>query len=57
MTQSVYESCDLEALFISQWSGNARGGSRTVWLNSGKTHYFIDSVVGGCLNGTKLSVS
>ena len=28
-----------------------------MWLETGKTYYFIDSVVGGCLDGRKLSVS
>ena len=56
MTRSVYESCDLEASYIRQWAPNQRGGDVTVWVDNGGAYYFIDSVVGGCLEGTRVKV-
>ena len=56
VTRSVYESCDLEALYVRQWAPNQRGGEVTVWVDAGGVYYFIDSVVGGCLDGTKTKV-
>ena len=56
VSHSVYESCDLESLYIRQWALNQRAGDVTVWVEPGGVYYFIDSVVGGCLDGTKLKV-
>ena len=56
VSHSVYESCDLEGLYIHQWALNQRAGVVTVWVEPGGVYYFIDSVVGGCLDGTKLKV-
>ena len=56
VSRSDYESCDLEGLYIRQWAPNQRAGDVTVWVEPGGVYYFIDSVVGGCLDGTKLKV-
>lgn len=57
VSRSVYESCDLAASYVAQWTPPNAGGQRLVWLSSGQTHYFIDTVVSGCLEGRKLRVS
>lgn len=56
MSRAVFESCDLEAGYLEQWSPNVREGRVNVPLESGGNYYFIDSAVGGCSAGRKLSV-
>lgn len=56
VSRAVFESCDLEADFIEQWAPNVGPGRVNVPLDAGGNYYFIDSVVGGCLDGRKLSV-
>ena len=41
---------------MRQWGANLKGGATTVLLERGRTYYFIDSVVGGCIGGRKLRV-
>ena len=57
MSRVVFESCDLEADYVEQWAPNVGPGRVSVPLETGGNYYFIDSVVGGCSNGRKLSVS
>lgn len=57
VARTVYEACDLRADYIMQWADNLRGGRVNVPLDVGGHYFFIDSVVGGCLAGRKLSVS
>lgn len=56
MSRAVFESCDLEAGYIKQWSPNVRQGRVNVAMEKGGNYYFIDSVVGSCSAGRKLSV-
>lgn len=57
VSHTVFQSCDLKAHYLEQWADNVRGGRVNVPLEIGGRYYFIDSVVGGCLAGRKLSVS
>ncbi len=41
---------------MEQWAPNVGPGKVSVPLEAGGNYYFIDSVVGGCENGRKLSV-
>ena len=56
VSRAVFESCDLEAGYLEQWSPNVRRSSVNIQLESGGSYYFIDSAVGGCSAGRKLSV-
>lgn len=56
VSSAVFESCDLEANYIKQWSPNVRQAKVIISLQKGKSYYFIDSVVGGCRSGRRLSV-
>lgn len=56
VSRAVFESCDLEAGYLEQWSPNVRQGRVNVPLETGGHYYFIDSAVGGCSAGRKLSV-
>lgn len=57
VTQSAFESCDLEGGLVRKWSSRASVGAVSIVLETSQTVYFIDSVPGHCQNGTKLSVS
>ena len=57
VTKSAYHSCDLEGGVVKQWASNRIDGRVTIDLPSGQTYYFIDSVVGNCDNGHKITVS
>lgn len=57
VSRAVFESCDLEADYLEQWADNVRGSSVNIPLEMAGHYYFIDSAVGGCLAGRKLSVS
>ena len=57
VTQSAFESCDLEEGILQDWSRGTTGGIVSIVLETSQTTYFIDSVPGQCQNGMKLSVS
>ena len=57
VTQSAFESCDLEEGVLQQWSRGTTDGVVSIALETSQTLYFIDSVPGQCQNGMKLSVS
>lgn len=56
VTKETYESCDLRATPIQQWSGNQLGGAVTVELAEGSIHYFVDPVLTNCFLGHKAQV-
>lgn len=56
VSKATYESCDITDEPIRVWSPPQMGGETVVWLDSGQTSYFIDSVAGNCIDGSKLMV-
>ena len=56
VSPEVFDSCDLEADYIQQWTPNMRGGRVSIPLDHGAVYHFIDSVAGGCVAGRKLKV-
>ena len=52
----MFQSCDLEAAYVEQRVPTQLGGVATISLATGETYYFIDSVLGGCLDGRKIRV-
>ena len=56
VSKAMYESCDLANEPIRQWSPPRDGGETVVWMASGRSYFFIDSVAGNCLDGSKMTV-
>lgn len=53
----AYESCDTSEQHHHLWSPGQLGGDVIVWLDPGRSHYFIDPVVDKCLDNVKTKVT
>ena len=57
VTHSAIESCDLEERLVREWFRETTAGVVGIVLQTSQTVHFIESVLGQCQNGMKLSVS
>ena len=58
VSHSAYDTCDNSEQHVRKiWSLGQLGGDIVMWMDTGKTHYFIDPVLDNCLKGVKAKVS
>ena len=56
VASSSYDNC-LQFDAVKEWSPAQNNGDVIIWLESGQTYYFIDSVGDNCNDGIKFKVS
>lgn len=56
VSKAAFESCDLGATPIKQWTSGCMGGAVSIELAEGSTYYFIDPVLTNCAQGYKAQV-